>query len=129
MKYIIGLMLAFCVTFAWGQTPPTNLVTTAPLATAAGSAGNASGAIVGTNTFQTIWTQSTNNRGRAGCTIQNKSANNMYVYFGTTASALTNTSVTLAPGAAAYCNTGPIVLQDTVSITGTSGDRYYANQQ
>lgn len=90
---------------------------------------NASGAIVGTNSFKQIWPQSTNNRGRAGCTIQNVGTNPMYVYFGTLASATTPTSVRLLANQFVSCNQSGITLQDEVSIAGTSGEFYYAAQQ
>jgi hypothetical protein len=90
---------------------------------------NASGTIAVTNTFQSIWTANTSMRGRAGCTVQNNGTNSMYVYFGPIASATTATSVKLAVGQSVNCNVNGITLQDQVSITGTSGEAYYAAQQ
>lgn len=127
MKYILGLLLALYVTSAEAQTPPVNLVTTAPLGVLSH---NDSGTIAVTNTFQSIWTASTNNRGRAGCAVQNNATTNaMYVFFGPIASATIGKSVKLAAGLAVNCVGSGIVLQDQVSITGTSGDAYFAAQQ
>lgn len=90
---------------------------------------NDSGTIATTGTFQSIWAASTNTRGRAGCTVQNVSATTQYVFFGPIASATTATSVTLAAGQPVSCVNGGIVLQDQVSITGTTGAKFYAGQQ
>lgn len=88
---------------------------------------NNSGTIAVTNTFQSIWAATA---GRAGCTVQNNSATNaMYVYFGPIASATTATSVKLAAGQALTCSVNGIILTDQVSITGTSGDAFYAARQ
>ncbi len=43
------------------------------------------------------------NPNRFGCTIQNNSANTMYVFFGVFASATTGKSAVLSPGQAANC--------------------------
>lgn len=127
MKYILGLLLALYVTSAEAQTPPVNLVTTAPLGVLSH---NDSGTIAVTNTFQSIWTASTNNRGRASCTVQNNATTNtMYVFFGPIASATIAKSVKLAVGQPVSCIIGGVVLQDQVSITGTSGDAFFAAQQ
>lgn len=125
-KLLAATILFLCVaSFALAQSP--NPVTTQPYGT---STHNDSGTIAATGTYQAIWTQSSNTRGRAGCTVQNLSAsNNMFVFFGATASALTPSSVKLAPGQSVSCVNGGIVLQDTVAITGTSGDPFYAGQQ
>lgn len=91
---------------------------------------NDSGAVALSLTFQSIWAASTNTRGRAGCTIQNRSASNtQYIFFGPIASALTTKSISLAPSQSVNCTVGGIVLQDQVSITGTAPDAYFAAQQ
>lgn len=126
-KLIIGLFLTLCAaSMAYGQSTPVNPVTTMPYGVLSH---NDSGTIAATNTFQSIWTASTNNRGRAGCTVQNNGTNAMYVFFGPIASATIGKSVKLAAGLAVNCVGSGIVLQDQVSITGTSGDAFFAAQQ
>jgi hypothetical protein len=90
---------------------------------------NASGKITTTGTFQTLWTQSTNVRGRAGCVIENNGSHTMYVFLGPAASALTSTSYQLPAAGTFNCTLGGVVSQDTVSITGTGSDQFYAAQQ
>lgn len=93
---------------------------------------NRSGTIAATGTFQSVAPEDTSvQRGRTGCLIQNLSTtNNMYVYFGPIASALTTTSVTLSAGQAVNCATASGgVITDQVSITGTIGDAFYAGFQ
>jgi hypothetical protein len=88
---------------------------------------NYSGAIQSTNSFQTIQGQTNN---RQGCLIQNNGAHTMYVFFGNVASATTATSAQLSAGQAIYCAvTGNTVVRDAISITGTSGDAFFANFQ
>lgn len=123
MKYILGLLLALYVTSVEAQSP----VITQPYPV---TSHNDSGTIAVTNTFQSIWPASANTRGRAGCSAQNNSASNvMYVFFGPIASATTAKSVKLAVGQSVSCVIGGLVLQDQVSITGTSGDAFFAAQQ
>ena len=89
------------------------------------SGSNLSNTIAVTNTFQSV--QASNN-GRIGCTIQNLGTHTMYVYFGAIASAATSASATLAAGQSVNCLIGDnYVLKDQVSITGTSGDGFFAN--
>jgi hypothetical protein len=93
---------------------------------ASGVSGNASSTITGTGTFQSLWAS---NALRNGCTVQNNGSHTMYVFFGPIASATEGLSVELAAGQSVNCQFGGLVLQDQVSITGTSGDAFYANQQ
>lgn len=97
---------------------------------------NASTTITTTNTFQSIFAASSNPKAQGGtgavrssCTVQNNGTHTMYVYFGPIASATTATSVQLAAAQSLNCNVGPVVLSDQISITGTSGDAFYAVQQ
>lgn len=88
---------------------------------------NASSTIASTNTFQSIWVA---NPGRSGCTIQNNGTHTMYVFFGPIANATLTNSAQVAPGNSIYCaGQFGVVLRDQVSITGTSGDAFYANGQ
>ncbi len=87
---------------------------------------NSSGTISSTNVFQSVFLANSN---RVSCTIQNNGANAMWVYFGPLASATKGASVELAIGQSAFCNNNVIVLQDQVSITGTSTDAFFAAQQ
>ena len=92
------------------------------------SSTNLSGSIAVTNTFQSIQAQKNN---RLGCTVQNLGANAMYVYFGSIAGAATTASAKLNAGQSVNCTLAGInyVLRDQVSITGTSGDAFFANFQ
>lgn len=107
---------------AYAQSP----VITQPYAV---NSQNFSSTITSTNVFQSIWAANTNTRGRAGCTVQNNGASTMYVFFGPIASATTPSSVQLSTGQAVMCNVSGITLQDQVSITGTSGQAFFAGQQ
>lgn len=119
-KLLLGLLLLAMP--AWAQSP----VQTWPLPV---RTSNASGTIASTNVFQSIWLAASGNAIRRGCTVQNNGSNAMYVFFGPIASATTGNSVKLAAGATANCHVFDIALQDQVSITGTSGDGFYAAQQ
>ena len=94
---------------------------------------NASGTIAVTNTFQQVFAAASTAPGgspsRTSCTIQNNGTHNMYVFFGPIANATLTNSVVLAAGANLSCANLIIVLADQVSITGTSGDAFYAAQQ
>lgn len=122
MKRLLLALALIGVSFAYAQTP----VTTQPYGA---TSFNASGTISSTNAFQSIWSASNSNTGRVGCMVQNKGTNNMFVFFGPIANATTPSSVTLAAGASVQCNNNSIVLKDQVSITGTSGDKFFAAQQ
>jgi hypothetical protein len=88
---------------------------------------NLSGTITTTSTFQLIQGQ---NNGRKGCLIQNNGTHTMYVYFGAFSSATTAASAELSAGQAISCAiNGNLVVQDAISIDGTSGDPFFANFQ
>lgn len=89
---------------------------------------NLSSTIASTNVFQSVIVQNTALR-RSGCTIVNYGSNTMWVFFGALASATKAASVQLAANQPLYCQIFGIVLQDQVSITGTSGDAFFAAQQ
>lgn len=124
MKYILACVIFLLLngSFALAQSP----VITQPYRV---NSSNNSGTISVTNTFQSIWAKNTSTRGRAGCVIQNNGSNTMWVYFGDIANATKATSVVLAAGQNVSCISGGIVLEDQVSITGTSGDTFFAAQQ
>ena len=89
---------------------------------------NASGTIATTGTFQSVFSAAKGNR--RACSIQNNGTNNMEVFPGPPAVATTGASVVLLPGWFFYCSTtSGGVLQDQISITGTSADVFYASQQ
>src|SRR3954468_19159689 len=94
---LCGVGLMFYKPVARAQSP----VITQPYGT---TSQNSSSTITATNTFQTIWTQVTTRRGRAGCMIQNLGTNPMFVFFGTAASALTAQSVKITTGQSTTCN-------------------------
>jgi hypothetical protein len=88
---------------------------------------NFSGTIATTGTFQNIQSQTNN---RIGCSIQNTGTHTEYVYFGPIANATEATSVQLSAGQSVNCNVGAnIVAKDSISVTGTSGDTFFANFQ
>lgn len=123
MKTIFALFVAFAfMGIAAAQSP----VITQPYGV---TTQNSSSSITATNTFQTIWTKATTTRGRAGCFIQNLGTNTMWVFFGAAASGLTPSSIKITAGQTTTCNLGGIVMQDTVSIAGTTGDQFLAIQQ
>jgi hypothetical protein len=119
MKNLLVLSLAvflFSMNAVWAQSIPKPSI-------------NLSGTIATTNTFQQIQGQ---NGGRNGCTVQNiTTSDNQWVYFGACASATKASSVLLAPGQSVSCSLpgSDIVLSDTVCITGTGADSFFANFQ
>lgn len=123
MRYLLSiLVLALSISFANAQNP----VITLPNPVVSD---NASSTIAATNTFQSIWVLDTAVTGRTACTVQNNGTNTMWVFFGPIADATKGKSVVLTAGQATYCNSGIVVLKDQVSITGTSGDAFYAARQ
>lgn len=93
---------------------------------ASGTSGNASSTITSGGTYQSLWSA---NAARNGCTVQNNGTHTMYVFFGPIASATHALSVELSAGQSVTCQVGGLVLQDQVSIDGTTSDAFYANQQ
>jgi hypothetical protein len=109
-------LLSFLSTPTFGQVTPWTRPST-----------NASSTITTTNTFQSIWAA---NSGRSGCTIENNGTHTMYVFFGPIANATLTNSAQVATGNSIHCaEQFGVVLRDQVSITGTSGDAFYANGQ
>lgn len=143
-RIFAGLIAGWVATGgAWGQNqPPGAPVVTYPEAvwacavvSSTGTAptvcsGNKSGTIGGTNIFQSVLLVPAGLR-RSACTVQNQSSvNNMWVFPGPPGLATERTSVVLLPGVVFYCaTTSGGVIQDQISITGTSGDGFYASQQ
>lgn len=126
MRILLILLWALiCLpTFAYSQTQ----IITKPYPVT--GLNNVSTTITVTNTFQSLWIATTGPTGRSSCTVQNNSASNsMWVFFGVLASATKATSAILAPSQSLNCNIGNVILQTQVSITGTSGDAFYANAQ
>lgn len=114
MKFIFVLFFALMPSLTLAQTLP--VVST-----------NLSGTIAVTDTFQSIQRQTNN---RQGCAIQNNGTHTEYVYFGPIANATEGASVQLAAGQYVSCTSAAnTVLKDQASITGTSGDAFYANFQ
>lgn len=124
MKRLILALLILGASFsAYAQTP----VVTYPYGV---TSFNSSGSISVTNTFQSVFAASGINTGRVACMVQNNGTNPMWVFFGPIANATKGKSVVLAAGVSVQCNAaGGIVLKDQVSITGTSGDAFFAAQQ
>lgn len=121
-RLLLALLILGASLPALAQSP----VTTYPYGV---TSHNDSTTVTVTNTFQSIWIASTGLTGRSGCAIQNNGSATMYVYFGPIANATTPNSVKLSTGQSLNCETvGGVVIKDQVSITGTSGDRFYASQ-
>jgi hypothetical protein len=118
--FLILALLLCSATFSFAQTTP---VTTQPKSVVSY---NNSSTIGVTNTFQSIWAV---NLSRVACTVQNNGTHNMWVFFGPIANATENSSVLLQAGQSVSCNSGNIILQDQVSITGTASDVFFAAQQ
>src|SRR5690348_4775031 len=89
---------------------------------------NDSSTIAVTDTFQSIQVSTAT---RKGCVVQNNTgtAHDQWVFFGAIGSATKAASVLLTPGGSVSCATPNGVLTDQVSITGTSGDSFYAAVQ
>lgn len=86
---------------------------------------NASSTITSTNIFQSIWPTNLN---RNDCIIQNNGAASMFIHFGAIASATTPNSLTLTSGSIFKCANSGLVPSDQISITGTSGQLFFAIQ-
>jgi len=87
---------------------------------------NASGTITVTDTFQSVFAA---NPTRTGCKVQNNGAAAMYVYSGPIASATKDSSYQIVAAQSSFdCAIGFGVQTDQISITGTSTQKFYANQ-
>lgn len=117
----LGLALVPSLVWAAGAQP----VITLPEPRAS-TGGNASTTVASTNVFQSLWAANAN---RGSCTIENNSSDTIWVFFGPIASATKATSVQLAAGQSVNCDSAHVVSTDQVSITGTSGDTFFAQQQ
>jgi hypothetical protein len=122
----LAIYALFVAASAQGVGP--NPVTTLPY-TGAVTTNSSSTIGTGGSTFQSVFAAPTGNQRRNACVLQNNGTHTMSVFFGPIASATTGNSVALSAGQSVQCNVGGIALQDQVSITGTSGDAFYAAQQ
>lgn len=89
---------------------------------------NASGTITAGGTYQQVFAASPT---RTGCQIQNNSAGptTLYVYAGSLASATHANSMQLVAAQSTFNCTGGFGVQtDQISIDGTTGAAFYANQ-
>jgi len=110
-------------------TPPLTITNAPGSITLAGGGGGGpvdassnvfSGTITTTNTFQVLLAQ---NITRAGCTIQNRGANNIYI--SASSSPTLDNSLVVNPLGLYYCGgPGNVVITDALKITGTSGDAF-----
>lgn len=117
---ILAVLILVGVSFnAYAQNP----VVTNPSSRT--SVNTASTTIAVTNTFQSVFVSNVN---RKGCVIQNKSSDDMYVFFGAIADASQARAGLVKANNSVYCTAFGTVLTDQVSITGTSGDSFYASQ-
>lgn len=81
---------------------------------------DASSTITSTGVYQSVFAHDNN---RSGCAIQNNGTHNMSVKFAG------GTAWTLVPSQIISCISGPTVLTDAVTITGTAGDAFTAAYQ
>lgn len=124
MKHPVKRLRLGLATFFFALSVSTSPVTAQSIPL---SSTNLSGTIASSGTFQQIQGQ-TNNRN--GCTIQNTGSHTQYVFFGPIANATTPVAVELSPSQSVNCSVASnIVLKDAVSISGTSGDTFFANFQ
>jgi len=129
MKFKFWLALVAALVLAPGLGHAQSAVKTYPLQV---NTANASGTVASTNVFQSIWAAVpivNGQQGRTSCTVQNNGTHTMYVFFGAIANATEGASVTLTTGQSVNCSVNNVTLQDQVSITGTSGEAFYAAQQ
>lgn len=86
-----------------------------------------------TSTFQSVFaaaSASATNKGRAGCLIVNNSATTLWIYPGAISGATTPKSISLAQNGQFTCQIGPsAVIQDQISVTGTTGAPFFAVAQ
>lgn len=123
MKRILIALLLCVSTNAYAQTPVVTQPYTASISAASKTIGS-------TNVFQSILSASTQTTGRVDCIVQNKAASNsMSLFFGPIANATTPNSLSLAAGAIFRCANSGVVIKDQISITGTSGDAFFALQE
>src|SRR5271154_5503340 len=107
---------------SWGCA----IVTSTGVAPAA-CVNNLSGTVTTTGTFQLVFPAVFSPNKRVGCTIQNNGTGNLDVFPGPVALATVAASVVVAPGGTFYCGgPGGSVLQDAISVTGTTGGVVYA---
>lgn len=129
---LLGLCLLAFSSRADAQSGQTVTLQPVPL-----TAVNASGAVASTNTFQSVFAAAgpaASTALRYGCLLINTSTAVQYVFFGPIASATTPKSIPLNPASSAGQAGGqascPIqsggVVQDQISITGTTGGTFLA---
>lgn len=119
MKRLLAiLLLGASFNCAFAQNP----VVTNPSKRTAVVSGNTIGV---TGTFQSIFAANIN---RLGCVIQNNGIHNMQVDFVSKATATISTSAVVPPGGTAGCDLYGTVITGEVSVTGTTGDWFYASQ-
>lgn len=97
------------------------------------------GTVAVSNTFQTVVPTALSvpkNKSRKGCLIQNNGSNTMWIFIGPAASGTKGASFTLIPptagvqGGSFSCATGAGgVVQDEISLTGTSTEAFTASWQ
>ncbi len=119
MRHLLPRALLVCLIF---MLPIIAIAQSIPV-----SSKNYSGSIAATGTFQLIQARANN---RQGCIIQNQGTHTMNVFFGEPADATTATSAQITAGQAINCAvSGNLVVLDSISITGTAGDPFFANFQ
>ena len=122
----LGLLATLVGALAFAQQPVTMFPV--PLTTT-----RASSTISVTNTFQSVFAAATpaaGSRGRSACQIVNNSSTTLWVFVGPIASATTPTALSLAQNGQWDCELAAgAVVQDQISVTGTSGASFFAVAQ
>lgn len=141
MKQIWPLaVLGFLVGMAWMFSAGAQQQNAQPVTTlnAGVSSVHADGTISSNSAFQSVFASAiaTPQRPRRGCLIQNLGSHTEYIWVGPIASATSPASYALVPpgtgvqGGSFSCATGAgAVLQDQISIQGTSADTFAATAQ
>lgn len=117
-RLLLALLVVGVSTFAYAQNP----VLTNPTGRTAVASGST---IATTNTFQTLF--ASNDR-RSGCIVQNNGTHNMYLNIVSRTTATLSNSAVIIPGGTGGCALYGTVITGEISLTGTSGDSYYASQ-
>lgn len=93
---------------------------------------NASGTVTSTNVFQSVFADVplvAGKQGRTWCLVQNVDSNTAYLFVGAIASATVTAAFAIGPNQYWECNRGGVTIQDQISITGVTGQRFIAFQR
>lgn len=117
MKLRHVMAIAACLLVAWAILSPV-------IAQQRARSLQTSGTVTLTDSFQTIKTADDQRR---GCLFQNKGTNTLFVFYGALASATKDGSFEVLTKLYFSTNVGGVNNSDTISITGTTGDKWVLN--